>query len=476
MSTEPSSPNDALADQLVAYLDGELDAEASRRIEELLATEPKIREQLHRLERSWELLDRLPRAEVEPSFTQTTVEMIALAEVEEQQKLQADLPKRRFGAAVAWMSAVMATALVGFWLVRFVWPSPNEPLLQNLAVIENLDLYEQARDLDFLKKLSTLGLFEADRPLLKFPVAAAQTTETDPPTPKVARTLPVDEPISVRRQRVAAMTAEEKEQLLHKERRFLELASSDQQRLRALQAALQADPQAAQLWAVMLRYHDWLSELPAPQRGELLRLDDNDRVARIKELQREQTNLLARQLSPQDMEAVVRWTEQRILDKMDPAMRKNLEQFSEIERRRRVIYFTTQRWKELGPGNLPPVTETEVRKLREMLSPAARQHLDQALAQPQKFQLQQLLMGWVRQSLTQFLNVQVGQRMLPEATVEQLKKFFEDELSESERERLLSLPADEMQRQLRRAFVLSRWQEGRPFRQNQPPVLPRSKK
>ena len=175
------------------------------------------------------------------------------------------------------------------------------------------------------------------------------------------------------------------------------------------------------------------------------------------------------------MDAVVAWTEQRIVNKMDPAMKKNLEQFSEIERRRRVIYFTTQRWKELGPGNLPPLSEAELRKLREMLSPSARQHLDQALAHPQKYHLQQLVMGWVRQSLSQFVSTQVGQRMLADATDEHLKKFFEDELSESERERLLSLPADEMQRQLRRAFLMSRKpSEGRPFRQNLP--QPRSAK
>ena len=55
--------------------------------------------------------------------------------------------------------------------------------------------------------------------------------------------------------------------------------------------------------------------------------------------------------------------------------------------------------------------------------------------------------------------------MQAEATDERLKKFFEEELTKSERERLLSLPAEEMQRQLRRAFMMSRLPEGRPFRQ-----------
>jgi len=59
--------------------------------------------------------------------------------------------------------------------------------------------------------------------------------------------------------------------------------------------------------------------------------------------------------------------------------------------------------------------------------------------------------------------------VLAEATEERLKKYFEEELSESERERLLSLPADEMQRQLKRSFVMSRLPgEGRPFSPQQP--------
>lgn len=475
MSIEPSLPNDKLAEQLVAYLDGELDAEASRRIEELLATEPKVREQLHRLQRSWDLLDRLPRAEVEPSFTQTTVEMIALAEVAEQQEEQATLPKRRMGLAAAWMTAFAAMTLAGFCVTRVMWPSPNGPLLQDLAVIENLDIYQPTRDLDFLRKISADGLFATDQ-ALKSPGAAALATPAEPAAAKRPPALKADEPIAARRERVAAMSPEEKEQLLHKERRFLELAADDQQRLRDLHAALQTDPQAAPWWTVMLRFHDWLVDLPTPQRGELLRLEGDDRVARIKQLQREQASLLSRQLSPQDMDAVVRWTEQRILDKMDSVAKRKLEQFSELDRRRHVIYFTTQRWKELGPGNLPPVTPDEVRKLLDMLSPAARQQLQQALDQPQKFQLQQLVAGWVRQSLGQFLAAQVGQRMqLAEATDERLKKFFEEELSKSERERLLSLPAEVMQRELRRAYMMSRLPEGRPFRQpmSQPQVRPK---
>ena len=47
-------------EELVAYLDGELDAVGTDRIENLLASNPAIRSELRRLEQTWDLLDELP--------------------------------------------------------------------------------------------------------------------------------------------------------------------------------------------------------------------------------------------------------------------------------------------------------------------------------------------------------------------------------------------------------------------------------
>ena len=51
-----------LDEQLVAYLDGELDAESSRRMDELLATDADVRRRLQEMERTWDLLDDLDAA------------------------------------------------------------------------------------------------------------------------------------------------------------------------------------------------------------------------------------------------------------------------------------------------------------------------------------------------------------------------------------------------------------------------------
>ena len=61
MSTsDPSQLDDLSAtEELTAYLDGEVDAEHARRIEERLARDEGYRRQLQGLQRTWDMLDQL---------------------------------------------------------------------------------------------------------------------------------------------------------------------------------------------------------------------------------------------------------------------------------------------------------------------------------------------------------------------------------------------------------------------------------
>ena len=75
MNNSSHSGDDQLPIQqdLVAYLDGELDDEGARRVEGLLSSDADAREEMHKLEGTWDLLEELPREEVGQSFTHTTV-------------------------------------------------------------------------------------------------------------------------------------------------------------------------------------------------------------------------------------------------------------------------------------------------------------------------------------------------------------------------------------------------------------------
>jgi hypothetical protein len=145
-------------DELTAYLDGELDATNVRRVEERLARDPDYRHELQRLERAWELLDRLPRAAVSDDFTKTTMEMVAVAAGQDAAELVHTLPRRTMARWVAAAGAV-AAGLSGFLIGHLLWPDPNRKLLEDLPVLQNFESYYQADNIDFLRLLKEKRVF-----------------------------------------------------------------------------------------------------------------------------------------------------------------------------------------------------------------------------------------------------------------------------------------------------------------------------
>ncbi|AWM37712.1 hypothetical protein GobsT_42720 [Gemmata obscuriglobus] len=69
-------PPDPFEAELVAYLDGELDPAAARRVEDRLAEDPAARARAAELKKSFDLLDYLPRPEPSPNFTTRTLEKL----------------------------------------------------------------------------------------------------------------------------------------------------------------------------------------------------------------------------------------------------------------------------------------------------------------------------------------------------------------------------------------------------------------
>lgn len=150
---QPGGERHGLEDQLVSYLDGELEAAEARRVEEALAADPRVRQELRELERSWALLDELPRTQVDESFTRSTVEMIAVKAEEDLAAVQASLPQRQRRAWTVVGGTVALAALAGFAAVTFLANRSDEQLLRDLPVIEHLDQYRAVEDIEFLRSL-----------------------------------------------------------------------------------------------------------------------------------------------------------------------------------------------------------------------------------------------------------------------------------------------------------------------------------
>ena len=160
MSTSREAPHDdALLDELVAYLDGELDADANRHVERQLSRDSGYRERLRQLQQTWDLLDHLPDAEVDESFTESTIAMVAVRTAEEMGEV-ADRNRRHrrpWWAAFALATAVMFAA--GFGITRWMAGAGDRQLVRDLPVIENVDVYRYAENIEFLRMLEREGLF-----------------------------------------------------------------------------------------------------------------------------------------------------------------------------------------------------------------------------------------------------------------------------------------------------------------------------
>lgn len=153
---------DGLYEQLVAYLDGELDAEGSRQIERRLAEDADFRRELQHLQRTWDMLDELPKADVQESFTQTTVELVVQSAAHElQENQQHERRTQRFTWAIGG-SGVVAAVVASFWLLSSYLAHPNEQLLRDMPVIENFELLRVADSMEFVYQLDETGLFDEE--------------------------------------------------------------------------------------------------------------------------------------------------------------------------------------------------------------------------------------------------------------------------------------------------------------------------
>ena len=158
--------------ELVAYLDGELDDAATQVVEAKIATNPDARAELDALKQTWGMLDFLPKASPSPNFTNRTMERLTLERFggSGSKKTPAYKPTPWL-ARIGWAAAI-AIALGGGYLASLrIWPAapgldpiPEDelPLVQHLRILERWRYYENADDLDFVKKLNHPDLFGED--------------------------------------------------------------------------------------------------------------------------------------------------------------------------------------------------------------------------------------------------------------------------------------------------------------------------
>lgn len=151
--------SDEERNNLVAYLDGELDAKTSSDIETKLTLDPAARAEVDALKQAWEMLDYLPKAEPSTTFTHRTLERLALQ--------TAAVPHVRVGGWLkfAWAAGILIALAGGFAATRLVGPTVVESpeveqhLVRHLRAIDKVRVLEQADDVNFLRDLDHPDLF-----------------------------------------------------------------------------------------------------------------------------------------------------------------------------------------------------------------------------------------------------------------------------------------------------------------------------
>jgi anti-sigma factor RsiW len=154
--------NDEERADLVAYLDGQLDEVKAQEVVARLSRDATARAEADALNRVWDLLDYLPRAEPSPTFTHRTIERLSAL----RPGSRPTRPRRRWLLAAGWAAGVLLAAGVGFAGTVLLLPRDrtDEELVRDLRVIENRRLYEPIDDMDFLLELSHPDLFGDDNP------------------------------------------------------------------------------------------------------------------------------------------------------------------------------------------------------------------------------------------------------------------------------------------------------------------------
>jgi anti-sigma factor RsiW len=158
---EPTPITPEIRENLVAYLDGELDEVATLEVERTLSESAEIRQEIEALSRTWELLDELPRVQASSQFTERTMASVQAA--------SSELPLlsrniRRQLLLISLIAGGVLCAVGGFLLTNRAIPHRSDPLVRDLPVIEKFDLYVDVGDVKFLRELQKSETLTAGLP------------------------------------------------------------------------------------------------------------------------------------------------------------------------------------------------------------------------------------------------------------------------------------------------------------------------
>jgi hypothetical protein len=261
----PDPPDDDA--ELIAYLDGELDEDESRAVESRLADDPDVRTKADEYQKTYDLLDYLPKPSPSPTFTTRTLTALQPAIVSPStsttsQPVPLPAPRRAWPEVFGWMAAVVLTAGGGYLAHRVIAPHPADKVepasADDYKLMGKLPLYVGVDDLDFLQALDKSDLF-------------------DPVSVSVGGGIAIDRTVP------ASLSDDDRDRLYAQFRAF---SPARQQQLRTLHQQL-SDPSLndrAPLLRTLEAYAVWLDRLPPVDRRRVLDAPPTQRLEEVQSM------------------------------------------------------------------------------------------------------------------------------------------------------------------------------------------------
>src|SRR6478736_3359594 len=158
----PLADTAAMDEEIVAYLDGELDSVAEAQIVRKLSEDAAYRARLSQLQHAWDLLDNLRGTEADDEFAASTVAMVAVHAEQECKSQQMKVVRQRSFAWLGLAADALLSVAGGYYVLNRRVTRADRLLVRDLPVIEHVDVYRYIDDLDFLKALERENLFAAE--------------------------------------------------------------------------------------------------------------------------------------------------------------------------------------------------------------------------------------------------------------------------------------------------------------------------
>ena len=146
------TPNER--DNLVAYLDDELNEAEARAIATKLTQSVSARREVDALSKAWELLDFLPRPKASDDFTSRTLTKAERLSIPGDWIASvASRTARHAGRMAVWTVGAAALFVLGAVATRYLWPDPTARLARDLSIAESYDEYRAVGSVEFLEAL-----------------------------------------------------------------------------------------------------------------------------------------------------------------------------------------------------------------------------------------------------------------------------------------------------------------------------------